>query len=133
MSGSLSSDVENINKICFSPFPSKRKLNIDKLVRIEHAIYAVGCNGSIYTNTRLCTRWYPRYANPDHCVEALEKLGVITSEEAKVHLDYVKSHRERSDQGHIADRIVDNAKLLGLKLTKAQERKLQQIEKVRYD
>lgn len=124
--------IDDLNTIRVLPIPAK-PLAVVKAVRVERLTVLIDAKGVIYASGIKMGFAYGYSKSPvglsvQHLVTALGKLGVLTPKAAKQWTDEQTLKRIREDRRWAASQFADGAKMLGLRLTDAQARAVQNAE-----
>ena len=124
MSSHLLSSVASCD-IRVHPIPT-RPIKVSKVVRTDRVTVFLDTNGRIYStgiaNGFAFTPGFGTSASHQATYQCLVKLGVIPAEDAKLHKQRAEEIDKRNQRKWAADKIVKDAKTLGLKLTPAQRK-----------
>lgn len=122
MSTHINSPVESIDKLSFHQLPSGKPLAAVKMARVDNVFIILGKNGRLYCNRLKKNKVYylhNTYPWFDDVMRCLVKLGVITNDEMKIHIEYNKSRRENYARENAIDDLERIEKQYGLSLGRA--------------
>lgn len=124
----LISKIDSINKLVFEPITAKVIKSI-KAVRVEGTTVVLGANGVVYVSGIKGRLAYPFTTRSlESALTACIKMGVLTPAAVEQHRAHQKARSLAREQMWSADSIVSNAKTLGLKLTKAQQKLIEKAQ-----
>ena len=123
--GIICSTVPEIDDLYFHELPSSRPLIINKAVRVGSTIILVGKNGKLYSNTIGKFAYVPgKWPWMTDTMKALVKLGVITKEQMKLHMDHCDRNEKARDITRAKRDLEYIAKKFGVKFTDEQIAKI---------
>ena len=124
--GCLISIEQEIETIRFVDFPNRPK-SVEKVVRIDNLIMA-RINSTTAATNRVNKNfaYLPDSSRMDDVVRGLFLLGMISESAMESHIAHCKARGDASNRRYAAERMLENAKTLGLPLTKAQMAKIEQ-------
>lgn len=128
--GMLSSCIKKIEAVRFEPFPSNRAVAVEKLVRIDHCVYALGPRGTLYTTGELAGKVCYTGTNSDYsAVRALLAFGLINKAEAVMHGENKRLQDKMFDEYRAVVTNVECLTKAGIKLTPKQKQTLADMRK----
>lgn len=128
--GSLESCVKKISDVRFAPFPAGGvKRDIACVVTVRGYIYALGKDGSLYTNSEMSRKvHYCGTSENYHAVTALRLFGVITKDEAKQHGKRAAEQDSLFNEYRAVTCEIERLTDAGIKLTPKQKRILAEMK-----
>lgn len=122
----VTSPVKKIDELLIHRMPSGQVIPAVKAVKADGITFILGNDGKIYSNSVQdrayygLTRW--RFASP--LVNALHRMGVITKNEAKAHIDACRRADEKRERQYACAQLSSYARKFGITLTANQKRTL---------
>lgn len=129
----LVSSVPSVNQIEIRPMGKRLPLNVKRVARFwDGLIYVSPSTGRLMTNrTRNSYDWVYitnlREGYARELLDALVSVGSITADEAAKALEENRTARMRSEKRLAATNLQRAAETLSLKLTKSQEKQINQV------
>lgn len=121
---SLWSKIDSINELIFEPFRA-RVVKVEKACAIDGSIVALGTNGVIYwSGARKRVSYSFTSRSMENALKGCIKLELLSEKAVQEHMEWDRQRKEKRDQYYAADNLEDYAKILGLKLTKSQQAKI---------
>jgi len=119
------SPVEKIDTLFLEPIPTNRTINVVKAARDGRVTLLLANDGTVYSSmsAKVCYT-LGTSAVQTSTMRALRRLGVITKEQMEQHLEAGALRSLRREMKFAADSIAAHTKTLGIKLTKAQQAKV---------
>jgi len=119
------SPVQKIDALFLEPIPTNRAITVVKATRDGRITLLLAGDGKIYSSMSAKVSYMLGSSDiQTSTMRALHRLGVITKAQMDEHLAAGEKHSEQRRRKWAADSIVGDAKVLGIKLTKAQQAKV---------
>ena len=119
------SPVQKIDQMFLEPIPTDRAINVVKATRDGRVTLLLASDGRVYSNMSANVSYTLGVSDiQTSTMNALRRLGVITKAQMEEHLAAGEKRDQPRRRQWAADSIVGDAKVLGIKLTKAQQAKV---------
>lgn len=120
------SQVSSIYALRFEPLPSHPLKNA-RFIRVDRTVLVQSSTGQLYTDAVHSGMAYSNAHDGrfESLLKACIKLGVLTPAAVKEHTAACAERAKRRDDAYAAAKVLAGAKELGIKLTKAQQQRIQ--------
>lgn len=125
---SLISPVPEVHHIHIRELKAGQVIKVARAVRVDRETLFITESGQAYTSRRQGWAFTPGHEASMSMVRALQKLGVITTAQMKAHIAIGERIRKRTDDRWSARSIQEHAQKLGIKLTAAQLKKIEEAK-----
>ncbi len=116
------SPVEKIDHLVLEKIPTNRTINVVKATRDGRVSLLLASDGKVYSSAADSFSYtLGKHDRQTSTMRALQRLGVITKAQMEQHLAACERRTVQREKMHAADAISSYAETLGIKLTKAQQ------------
>jgi len=121
----IQSPVEEVEKLLFYPLPSRKKIDVSAVVRVNRTHVFLSTSGKLYSTQVRDKCYYTLTGGLEDTLDGCRILGLLSKEAVAKHNAEVSLMLSKRERKWSADSIVTNMKTLGLRMTKAQLRAIE--------
>ena len=118
----IQSPVDDVERLTFHSMPSKKKVSMVAGVRVGRVHVFVDAAGTVYSTQVKERCYYTLTSGLDETLTGCRVLGLLSKEAVAKHAASVIHARVKRERRYAAESFAESAKMLGVRLTVAQER-----------